>query len=685
VRSPGSCVRCSQPLDTESESGLCPTCRIAIDTPHSSAESPAPSAGDKTASFRLAVSKNEPATGSPAGTATRTANAPSIDLHAAPSPASGTLPDPRRWSCPSIDPQPGLPPAPLGYELIVELDSGGMGVVYLARDHVTDRLVAMKFLRGGLGGGSAADRFLVEVRALAALNHPNIVRVLSTDFYRPDPFFTMDYEAGGTLADVVKKHGPLSAAEAVALMRPVVGAVAAAHAENILHRDLKPSNILLGADGTPKVSDFGLAKRTDKDDGITINSVSLGTPGYMPPEQISRRKGVVGPASDVYGLGATLYHLLTGQPPFRGGTAAETKNQVLTDLPQRPRALRPEVPLALEAVVMKCLEKNPADRYPSAEALANDLDRFQVGLLPDAPLLTRPRRAWHWLRRNRVRVAGGALALIAVVVLGAIFWPGPEPAEQLRRALKAGKSYTVVPETGPPRYYRWRLGGSAFGVSPMPEKSCYYESIHHVTLLELSPEDPGTDRYRVTFDLQHYAPLGGEESAKVDLSFVAFYWGHAEQPAPDGRPIHTFFALSYSDTKPTPGPSPNYFFVPTSTALILRPEDKPVRVQKEIGARCPFSGSGSSPGKWRSFRVDVTPDRVRVEWKNDDTGDYVLLSELTGEKIQQKYAGTQTQPDFPPGAVVPAWSPRMPMGIWLSRGAVAVKNFVITPLNPASE
>jgi hypothetical protein len=683
VRSPGSCVRCSQPLDTESESGLCPTCRIAIDTPHSSAESPAPSAGDKTASFRLAVSKNEPATGSPAGTATRTANAPSIDLHAAPSPASGTLPDPRRWSSPSADTQVDLP-APLGYELIRELDSGGMGVVYLARDHVTDRLVAMKFLRGGLGGGSAADRFLVEVRALAALNHPNIVRVLSTDFYRPDPFFTMDYEAGGTLADVVKKHGPLSAAEAVALMRPVVGAVAAAHAENILHRDLKPSNILLGADGTPKVSDFGLAKRTDKDDGITINSVSLGTPGYMPPEQISRRKGVVGPASDVYGLGATLYHLLTGQPPFRGGTAAETMNQVLTDLPQRPRALRPEVPLALEAVVMKCLEKNPADRYPSAEALANDLDRFQVGLLPDAPLLTRPRRAWHWLRRNRVRVAGAALALIAVVVLGAIFWPGPEPAEQLRRALKAGKSYTVV-ENGPPRYYRWRLGGSAFGVSTLAEKACRYESFHH-SMLELGPEDPGIDRYRVTFDLYHAAPLGGEESAKEDLSFVAFYWGHAEQPAPDGRPIHTFFALSYSDTKPDFGPDTKrvHTFRPRSVALILQPKGDPVPILRQLDKPHPFRDAGpQKDAKWRSFRIDITPDRVRVAWKNDQTGDYQLLADLAGEEIQTAYA--KSQPRLPPGAVIPAWSPRMPMGIWSSRAVVSVKNFVLTPLNPERE
>ena len=624
----------------ESESGLCLTCQIALSTPRSSAEG-----SGTTASFRPVVPNGEPSTSSPAHADGTPSASPAGQA------GTGTLPDPRAWNSPLGGPQVGLPSAPMGYELVREIDGGGMGVVYLAHDLVADRMVAIKFLRQGLASGSSAERFLVEVRALAALDHPNIVRVLATDFYRTDPYFMMEFEAGGTLADLVKNRGPLPAAEAARLVRPVVGAVAAAHAAGILHRDLKPSNVLLAADGTPKVSDFGLAKRANCDDGITLGSVSLGTPGYMPPEQISKRNGEVGPASDVYGLGATLYHLLTGQPPFCGRSPSETMNHALTDPPRRPRVLHPEIPLALEAVVMKCLEKDPRDRYPTAEALAADLDRFLAGQAPAAPLLTWPRRLRLCLRRNRVRVAGASLALAAALTLGAILWPEPQPVEQIRRAMKAGQSYTVVPAEGPPRYYRWRLGGGAFGVSPGGDQACYFEALHH-GMLELIPEDPGSDHYCVTFQLKHLR-LKGAPTIDDNPSFLRFYWGHAEQITPDGRPVHTLLALDFSDDKPNIllVDKPAHAFVFNSVALVLQPHGDTAVQWHQIGRPTVFREPGQEDPQWHSFRIDVTPDRVRVEWQNEKTGQYQILGEWTAVELQKDYA--KIWPKLPPGAVVP--------------------------------
>jgi serine/threonine protein kinase len=268
-----------------------------------------------------------------------------------------------------------LPAAPAGYEILGELGLGGMGAVYLAREVVPDRLVAIKFLRRP-GSQSAYDRFLVEVRALAALDHPNIIRVLATDFFRSDPFFTTEYFPNGSLLKKVEESGALDPLKAARLMAVAARAVHAANQKDVIHRDLKPSNILLTADGVPKVADFGLAKRLDQDDDLTTSTGALGSPPYMAPEQTGKQgfEGVDA-RTDVYGLGATLYHLVTGHRPFVGDTPDEVMSRVLIDPPPPPRSLRLEVPRALEAIILKCLEKEPSRRYPSGEALAADLDR----------------------------------------------------------------------------------------------------------------------------------------------------------------------------------------------------------------------------------------------------------------------------------------------------------------------
>ena len=277
-----------------------------------------------------------------------------------------------------------LPTPPPGYDLLRLLGGGGMGDVFLAREHATERIVAMKFLRA-TGNPFAIERFLTEVRAVARLDHPNIIRIFATDFLRSEPYFTMEHASGGTLASRVVENGPLPADDAARIIAIVARAVETAHRTGVLHRDLKPSNVLLTDRGDPIVADFGLAKRTDLNEGLTIGTSPLGTPGFMPPEQVSRRHGKSGVYSDIYGLGETLYYLLTGRPPFTGESVLEIAAQVENTLPERLRALRPELPAALEGIVLKCLEKDPAHRYTTAANLANDLERFLAGQKPSAP------------------------------------------------------------------------------------------------------------------------------------------------------------------------------------------------------------------------------------------------------------------------------------------------------------
>jgi hypothetical protein len=306
------------------------------------------------------------------------------------------------------------------YELLEEIARGGMGIVYLARQVSLNRLVALKMiLAGTLASSAAVQRFRNEAEAAANLDHPNIVPIYEVGEHEGQQYFSMGLLGGGSLADRIEKSGPLPPKVAALLVKQLAEAIAFAHERGVIHRDLKPSNVLLDAQGKPKVSDFGLAKRVKKTDGPTMTGDVLGTPAYMPPEQAAGTVDLVGPSADIYSLGAVLYACLTARPPFHAPSPFLTLRLVLTDEPVRPSRLKSSVPRDLETICMKCLEKNPRRRFDTASALAEDLGRF----LADEPVSARPadplRRSLAWLRKRPWVVSGITALGLLLVACGA--------------------------------------------------------------------------------------------------------------------------------------------------------------------------------------------------------------------------------------------------------------------------
>jgi serine/threonine protein kinase/tetratricopeptide (TPR) repeat protein len=357
------------------------------------------------------------------------------------------------------------PPAPVrvsvpGYEILEELGRGGMAVVYKARHLRLQRLVALKMILAGAHAGAAGlARFRAEAEAVAQLQHPNIVQIYETGEHQGRPYFSLEFAEGGSLGQRMQES-PTTPRAAAELVETLARTMEVAHQRGIVHRDLKPGNILLAvvsgqssvlrreqqataslpADHwsrttVPKIADFGLAKRVNDDSGQTQSGAIIGTPSYMAPEQAEGKIRAIGPAADIYALGAILYELLAGRPPFKAGRPLDTVRQVIEQEPVPPRQLEPRVPRDLETICLKCLEKDPARRYARAEELAADLRRF----LDDEPILARPtpawERAWKWGKHRPAVVAllgVSAAAVVAVVLL--IAWHNVSLRGQLDRA-----------------------------------------------------------------------------------------------------------------------------------------------------------------------------------------------------------------------------------------------------------
>ncbi|MGH7173638.1 MAG: protein kinase domain-containing protein, partial [Gemmataceae bacterium] len=304
-----------------------------------------------------------------------------------------------------------------GYEIFEELGRGGMGVVYKARQIGLNRLVALKMIQAGSGASpQALMRFRAEAVATGRLQHPHIVQIHDIGEHGGQAYFALELIEGGTLAKKLAGQ-PQPAGDAASLVETLARAVHHAHEHGIIHRDLKPANVLLSVDGTPKISDFGLAKSLGDDSNQTGTGTIVGTPSYMAPEQASGSPSAVGPAADIYALGVILYEMLTGRPPFCARTPLDTLELVRTHEPVPPRRLQPTTPRDLETICLQCLAKEPHKRYASARDLADDLARFRAG----KPIQARPvhvlERGWRWCRRNPVpAVLLACVALLLVVI-----------------------------------------------------------------------------------------------------------------------------------------------------------------------------------------------------------------------------------------------------------------------------
>jgi serine/threonine-protein kinase len=420
----------------------------------------------------------------------------------------------------------------------------------------------------------------------------------------------------------------------------------------------------------------------------------------MAPEQAGPRDRPVGARADVYGLGATLYHLVTGRPPF-SGPHDEVIRRVPKEPPTPPRDVRRAVPIELEAVILKCLEKDPDRRYQSAEELAADLDRYLAGSVPAAPLLTWRRRVALAVRRNRLGLTvAGAVVLLLIAAAAAWIATRPvDPREQIRKELLAGRPVTLIGESGPPKWHAWAYGPTALGESATGDKTCAFESIGDALLVLL--DDPGIDRYAVTADLRILRSKTPADPKKAPdhneapgSNRVGLFVSHAIAVASNGQPVPTFLVVSYNDylspairklglTQATAQFELGFVGIRQGAQGALAQPMHDESTTFGINRPIRFTSAEILPGEWRRIRIEVTPDGVRSFWAADPQDPFIPLATVSVAEIARRAAPACTEfVSAHPGAALPLppWSPRMPLGIW-SRGAnVAVRNVIVEPL-----
>jgi serine/threonine-protein kinase len=580
-------------------------------------------------------------------------------------------------------------PAEIGpYEILGRLGRGGMGVVYKARQRSIKRLVALKMVLAGAHAGSQARaRLRTEGQAIARLRHPHVVQIFDFDEHDGMPYYAMEFMEGGSLSAKLSTN-PLPPRQAAELVRTLAEAVEYAHQAKVLHRDLKPANILLSTTGEPKIADFGLAKLLDSDDGNTLTEMVIGTPSYMAPEQAAGRHNDVGPATDVYSLGAILYETLTGRPPFKESTRTETRRHVVHEPPKPPSQLRRDLPRVLEAICLKCLEKTPARRYASAQALADDLARWLRGEPTVARPLGMPARLGRWARRHVVSLAG--LSVLALLLAGLYLRSSQRYLQQVQAQLARGTPVPLVESTGAPRWYRWRAGESRSSVGAVRDGTFALNTWSNVSLLELLPQLP-VENYRFTAQVRH-------QNCDQRDGYCGVYFGHEGVPATEGElqhclclyfnDIHASAALFAEVAAQLRARAPKSGVplnnqVHLAAQLFCNTVDQPTRICRiGLASGAPFTPYGlKDDAPWHTVDVLITPDLVRARW------DQRVVVELTAAEYAIKLDAflAQRREKFPHETPVLAAAPsrfraRGGLGLLLKSGAATFREVAIVPV-----
>jgi tRNA A-37 threonylcarbamoyl transferase component Bud32 len=599
------------------------------------------------------------------------------------------------------------------YELLEKVAVGGMGVIYRAHDTVLRRTVALKMIRSGvLAQPDEIERFYIEARAVAQLKHPNIIRIHDIAEHEGRHFFTMDFAPNGS----VTRQRDLYAQEprkTVELLHKVARAVHHAHQNQILHRDLKPSNILLDADLEPLVSDFGLAKIAG-DVERTEEGQAVGTPAYMAPEQAAGRKDQIGPHTDVWAMGVVLYELLTAQRPFHAKTREEITRLILDSDPTPPRRLRSIVDRDLETIILKCLQKEPAERYPSAEALADDLKRWLNSEPPVARRISLTVRGLRRLRRAFVPIAAGVcvllLALFSVEVVQS-FTQGDGLSEaerklknrkdEIRQALRAGKEVVLVGSHGDEVLYPWKRPGDPFTLHERATEPLRIDTQTQVLFL-LHP-DPELPRYRLEAELQL---LPAESPANV----AGLFFGASDQPSRFGTES---WSLLFTFAEHTPFQSlvqldrrlavEHHAGPPRRMVKLDRLRARPwavpclTLVTGAVGTAAPnpigsahalvtLASAGqlrvrtALPTPWRRLAIEVGPSEIQAHWQE------ALFTRIATAELQEmtklrlhEWRQFDKLDLLPPPPF--AMNARGALGLYLERGGkTLVRNVVLKPL-----
>jgi serine/threonine-protein kinase len=464
---------------------------------------------------------------------------------------------------------------------------------------------------------------------------------------------------------------------AVALMVKVARAVHHAHRHHVLHRDLKPSNVLLDEEGEPLVSDFGLAKMLDSALDLTQPGDMVGTPLYMAPEQATGRSDQASPASDVWALGVMLYEMLTGQRPFGGHTREELLREIQSTDPPRPRSVSSRLHTDLETICLKCLEKNPAHRYASAEALADDLERWQAG----EPILAKPapwpRRWWRKVRRHPIVCTLAVVLLVALAgAIAAQHLTNPDrELWDMQRTLARREPVTLIGEKGRPRWLRWQTGEAGTGIN-VRDGSFYIQTATY-TLLELMP-DPQVQHYLFRAEVRHDSDLGSQGD-------VGIYVAHEKLLGPKGI-ADSFLVLRFADGNNT------LFFAKDAKGQLYHRAKLDYWYYREATLDLGFTGTSliTKPGKpacvdylppgpeddpipWRLLAVEVTPNRVRVSWNNQ------LFADMARADLESCANGSLVGVDESKELTF-QFNPRAALGLYIAKSTASFRNVAIEPL-----